>query len=145
MANKKRKIATNKKDIQVILFETLAQIKILLYLIIFGFLSGILFDICYLISFLCNDNKIVKSILQFVTTTLCFLVLFVINNKLNYGIFRIYIFIIFFAFLFLERVTLGKIFAKTRNWCYTTFVKIVKSAKEKFNGKRKEKTKNNDN
>ena len=129
----------------MILFETLAQIKILLYLITFGFLSGMLFDICYLVSFLCNNNKTVKSILQFVTTVVCFFVLFLINNKLNYGIFRVYIFVVFFLFLFLERITLGKIFAKTQNWCYTTFVKLVKFAKEKINGKRKEKTKNNDN
>ncbi len=129
----------------MIFFETLAQPRILLYLITFGFLSRMLFDICYLVSFLCNDNKIVKSILQFVTTTLCFFVLFVINSTLNYGVFRVYIFVVFFAFLFLERITLGKLFAKTRNWCYTIFVKFVKFAKEKINGKRKEKTKNNDN
>ena len=129
----------------MILFETLSQPKILLCLATFGFLSGVIFDICYLVSFLCNDNKIVKGILQFLSTVLCFFILFLINNALNYGLFRVYIFVVFFLFLLCERITLGKLFAKTRNWCYTQFRKFTNFAKEKFYGKRKEKTKNNDN
>ncbi len=129
----------------MIIFETLNEPKIFLFLIIFGFLCGFLFDICYLITFLCNENKIVKNILQFFATIICFFIVFLINLKLNYGVFRVYILISFFFAIFLERITLGKLFAKTRNWCYTHFKKLVNFAKEKLNGKRKEKIKNNDN
>ena len=129
----------------MIIFETLNEPKIFLFLIIFGFLCGFLFDICYLITFLCNENKIVKNILQFFATIICFFIVFLINLKLNYGVFRAYIFISFFFAIFLERITLGKLFAKTRNWCYTHFKKLVNLTKEKINGKRKEKVKNNDN
>ena len=129
----------------MIIFETLNEPKIFLFLIIFGFLCGFLFDICYLITFLCNENKIVNNILQFFATIICFFIVFLINLKLNYGVFRAYIFISFFFAIFLERITLGKLFAKTRNWCYTHFKKLVNLTKEKINGKRKEKVKNNDN
>ena len=129
----------------MILFETLNEPKIFLYLIIFGFFSGFFFDICYLITFLCNKNKIVKGILQTFATICCFFILFLINLKLNYGVFRIYIFIVFFLSVFVERITLGKLIAKTQNWCYNVFRKFVNFTKEKLNGKRKEKTKNNDN
>lgn len=129
----------------MIIFETLNEPKIFLFLIIFGFLCGFLFDICYLITFLCNENKIVKNILQFFATIICFFIVFLINLKLNYGVFRAYIFISFFFAIFLERITLGKLFAKTRNWCYTHFKKLINLTKEKINGKRKEKVKNNDN
>lgn len=129
----------------MIIFETLNEPKIFLFLIIFGFLCGFLFDICYLITFLCNENKIVKNILQFFATIICFFIVFLINLKLNYGVFRAYIFISFFFAIFLERITFGKLFAKTRNWCYTHFKKLVNLTKEKINGKRKEKVKNNDN
>ena len=129
----------------MIIFETLNEPKIFLFLIIFGFLCGFLFDICYLITFLCNENKIVTNILQFLATIICFFIVFLINLKLNYGVFRAYILISFFFAIFLERITLGKLFAKTRNWCYTHFKKLVNLTKEKINGKRKEKVKNNDN
>ncbi len=129
----------------MIIFETLNEPKIFFILIIFGFLCGFLFDISYLITFLCNENKIIKNTLQFFSTIICFIVIFLINLKFNYGVFRAYIFISFFFALFLERISLGKLFAKTKNWCYNLFKKFVNFAKEKLNGKRKEKIKNNDN
>ena len=91
-----------------------------------GFLSGLLFDICYLVTFLCNNNKIVKNIFECVTTLCSFVVLFLINLYTNYGQFRVYIFIVFFLSLLLQRVTLGKIIAKTKNACYNAFTKLVK-------------------
>lgn len=129
----------------MILFETLNQPYIFMWLILSGFLCGILFDIAYIISFLCNNNKIAKNILQAVATVLCFFVLFIINLKINYGQIRIYVFAVFFICLFIERITLGKIIAKTRDWCYNVFKKFTKLlikglTKVKRNGKQKQKT-----
>lgn len=122
----------------MILYETLNQPTILLYLIIFGFLSGLFFDFANIISFLCNKNKVITNILLFFSTIFSFFTLFVLNSKINYGQFRFYIFAIFFLFLFIERITLGKCIAKTQTWCYNTFEKFIKALKQK-NGKRKNK------
>lgn len=125
----------------MILFETLSQPYILLCLIVFGILSGFIFDICNIISFLCNNNKIVKNITQCLGTILCFFVLFIVNLKTNYGQFRLYIFLIYFLFVFIERITIGKLIAKTNIWCYTTFKKITNKLTK---GKKwKKKTKEN--
>lgn len=109
----------------MILFETLNQPTILLNIILSGILCGLFFDICYIIVFLCNNNRITKNILEFLTTFFSFLVLFFVNQKLNYGQMRIYVFIFFVASLLIERITLGKVIAKTQNWCYTQFRKLV--------------------
>ena len=111
----------------MILFETLNQPHIMFWLALGGFVSGFVFDICYLIAFLCNNNKITKNILQCIATVICFLVLFLINLKTNFGQFRVYIFVVFFLSLFLQRITLGKIIAKTQNICYNTFKKFTKA------------------
>lgn len=124
----------------MILYETLNQPIILLYLIILGFLSGLFFDFAYIISFLCNKNKLITNILLFFSTLLSFFTLFMLNLKINYGQFRVFIFIVFFLFLFLERISLGKVIAKTQIWCYTTFTKVVNKIKNiGKNGKRKNK------
>ena len=125
----------------MILFETLNQPNILLFLVIFGFLSGFLFDFAYIISFLCNNNKIVENIVQFFAIFFSFLILFFVNLKTNYGQFRVYIFVVFFLFLSIQRITVGKLIAKSKIWCYNTFKKITKTIlKVEENGQRKNKS-----
>ncbi len=123
----------------MILFETLAQPTIIFYVALSGFLSGLCFDVAYIITFLCNQNKIVKNIFEFFATVCSFFVLFVVNQILLYGQFRLYVLLFFVAFLILEQYTLGKLIAKTRNWCYITFRKIsqriLKLCKRKRNSK----------
>ena len=123
----------------MILFETLSQPIIILYVALSGFLSGLLFDIAYIITFLCNQNKIVKNILEFFATIGSFIILFIVNQIFLYGQFRLYVLLFFIVFLILEQYTLGKLIAKTRNWCYITFRKItqriLKLCKRKRNSK----------
>ncbi len=109
----------------MILFETLSQLYILLCLIVFGFISGFVFDVFNTITFLCNNNKVTKNILQCIATILCFFILFLVNLKTNYGQFRLYIFLVYFLFIFVERITIGKVIAKTNIWCYNTFKKFI--------------------
>ena len=109
----------------MILFETLNQPTILLYLIVGGFLCGLLFDLTNFICFLCNNNKIVKNIFQFFATTLSAIILLLINTKQNFGQLRLYVFVFFILFLILERITLGKLIAKSMNVCYTFFRKVI--------------------
>lgn len=126
----------------MILYETLNQPHILFVIIVCGFFCGIFFDLANIISFLCNDNKITKNILLFLATTLCFFVLFFVNQKINYGQFRLYIFVFFFAFLIFERLTLGKLVAKTKMWCYNLFRKFITKVKEKWKHKKQKKNSN---
>ena len=121
----------------MILFETLSQPYIILFVIMSGFLSGLFFDISYIISFLCNDNKIVRNILEFISVVCAFVVLFIVNQIFLYGQFRLYVVTFFVLSLALEQFTLGKLIAKTRNWCYDIFRKfsqrMIKLCKRKRN------------
>ena len=123
----------------MILFETLSQPYIILFVIMSGFLSGLFFDISYIISFLCNDNKIVRNILEFISVVCAFVVLFIVNQIFLYGQFRLYVLTFFVLSLALEQFTLGKLIAKTRNLCYHIFRKfsqrIIKLCKRKRNSK----------
>lgn len=121
----------------MILFETLNQPYILMWLTLSGFLSGIFYDISDILTFLCNNNKIVKNIFSAIATILSFFVLYIVNLLVNYGQFRIYVFVVFFLFLLLEQITLGKVIAKTKDWCYNIFKKITKVITKEKNGKRK--------
>ncbi len=126
----------------MILFETLSQPYILVWLIFSGFCSGFLFDITNTITFLCNNNKVVKNIFQALATISSFLILFFVNLNTNYGQFRIYVLVVFLLFLFLQRLTLGKLIAKTNVWCYTNFRKLTNLlTKVKLNGKQKKQKK----
>ena len=123
----------------MILFETLSQPITIIFVMMFGFMSGLFFDVCYLITFLCNNNKIVKNIMEFVAVVCSFCVLFVQSQIFLNGQFRLYVLIFFVLFLMLEQCTLGKFIAKTRNWCYDIFRKfsqrMIKLCKRKRNSK----------
>lgn len=126
------------------LFETANQPLVLFCCILFGFLSGLIFDLGGLLCFLCKKNKIVQIICDLFSTLLCFFVAFCICYKLNFGQFRLYIPLIFFTFVYLERITLGKLVAKAYLKCYNVFEKIMQKIlkviqKNKKNGTTKEK------
>lgn len=120
----------------MILFETLNQSKIVLFLLIFGFLSGLIFDFNGLIVFLCNKNKIVKNLLLCLSVCLSSFVLLLINITLNYGQLRFYIFALFIGMVILERLTLGKLVALTYDKCYNLFRKVVSYISKKWKTKK---------
>ena len=126
------------------LFETANQPLVLFCCILSGFLSGLIFDLGGLLCFLCKKNKIVQIICDLFSTLLCFFVAFCICYKLNFGQFRLYIPLIFFTFVYLERITLGKLVAKAYLKCYNVFEKTTQKIlkviqKNKKNGTTKEK------
>lgn len=127
----------------MILYETSNQGLMLLSLIFYGFLSGIFFDVMGIISFLCNNNKIIRIIGDFIATCLCFIVAFLICQKLNFGEFRLYIPFVFFAFVGIERLTLGKLVAKTYNTCYNLLTKMSQAFSNHFRKKNNKNGTNN--
>lgn len=108
------------------LYETLSQPKLLLFFLLTGFISGFIFDIGNFIKFLFSNKKISNIILDFIETFLVLFFIFNINLKINYGVIRFFpIFIITFIF-WLERITIGKIVAKTYLKCYSLLIKFTK-------------------
>lgn len=105
-------------------FETTNQALLLFLCVFAGFLSGLIFDINGLFCFLCKNNKIVGIICDIISTFLCFCVAFAICYIFNFGQFRMFIPVIFWIFVYLERISLGKLVAKGYSKCYNAFVKI---------------------
>jgi len=104
------------------LFETLWQPLIALYILVTGFLCGFIFDINNLIWYLCNNNKIVRFFLDLLSITICFIIFFFLIINVSYGEVRFYQIILFLLSLFLQRITLGKLFAYLSKKCYTKLV-----------------------
>lgn len=105
--------------------ETLSQPLIFLMLILFGFSSGIIFDICNFIWKMSKNNKILKHFLDFFGTIIVFLIFFICIFNFNFGELRFYEFLVFFTFFSLERFTIGKLVEKFIELCYNGFVKLV--------------------
>lgn len=118
------------------LYETLSQPIIFLYLCLAGFLTGILFDFCNIILFYIKKNKIIKQILLFFCVFLTLFVFFAVNLKVNYGNFRFYTFFVFFFSLILQRFLVKNFVAKPIVKCYNHI-----NEKRKQRKSRREKTK----
>lgn len=119
------------------LYETLAQPLILFYVLIFGFLSGVIFDFATFLHTLFGSNKVVRFILDFVATFLCFVVLFFVILTFAYGELRLWHILFFVASLLLERATIGKLVAKAISVCYNFFVKILRKIFAVFQKKKR--------
>lgn len=117
------------------LYETLSQPKLLLVFIIFGFLSGFVFDISNFIKVLSKNNKIVNIILDFVSTVINLGLLFLVNLTYNYGEFRAFAIAVYEFGFTIQRFTLGKLLAKLFLWCYNAFVKGISKLKNIFKRK----------
>ena len=123
------------------LYQTTTQPLLCLYLLLLGFASGLIFDVSNYIIFLCKNNKVTKIIFDFLATTIICTILFGFIFLYDYGQMRVYHFLIFFAFLILQRITLGKLIAKFIQVCYNCFTKLFKFVGDKL-CKRKNKTSN---
>ncbi len=116
------------------LYETLSQPSIFLWMSIGGLLSGLLFDFVNILSFLLNNKRVIKQILLFLSTFLLFFNVFFLNLKLNYGQFRLFSILGFGISFCIERFLMSNFLAKPITKCYNTI-------KEKQNARRKTKEK----
>ncbi len=115
------------------LFESLSQPKIFILLFLYGLCSGLIFDFCEFIVFLCNKNKIIKIIFEFFATSISIFIFFIVILKLDYGDLRFYHICSFWGALIIQRITIGKLFEKVFDWCYNSFVKYVNLLIKKLN------------
>lgn len=106
------------------LFQTLNHLSLFFIFLLTGFVSGFIFDIGNFIKFLFANKKIPSIILDFIQTSLSIILLFFVNLKYNFGLFRVFPIIIFCFSFFIERISLGKILAKGRILCYNFIEKL---------------------
>ena len=119
------------------LYETLSQPKVFIFLFLIGFLCGFIFDFFTLFNFFCNKNKITRQLFIFLGTILSFIIFTESNLCINYGDMRFFPFFAFFGAMILQRISLGKILAKFMDKCYNFLCNLGKRFKGKLNGRKK--------
>ena len=112
------------------LYETLSQPLIFLWLSLSGFLSGFLFDFKDIFSHYFKRKKIISQILLFFATFFTFFAYFYVNLKINYGQFRFFTILGFSLSFVIQRFLSKNFLAKYISKCYNKI-------KEKRNGRKK--------
>lgn len=117
------------------LFETLSQPLIALYLICAGFLCGIIFDFNNLICLFAKKDKFLRLFLDILGTLIAFAIFFLLILNISFGEIRFYQIFLFVLAIFLYRITFGKLFVKLIEKCYIKLDvfknKLIKFLKKK--------------
>lgn len=100
------------------LYETLSQSSIFLYLTLGGFFSGFFLDIKNILHLIFKKNKIFSHIFDFFAVIFVLFLFYLINLKINYGEIRLFSIISFFLSLLIERFFSINILAKPIVKCY---------------------------
>ena len=118
------------------LYETLSQPQIVLFVVLFGFLSGIIFDLQKLFK-KSIKNRFFDFFSSFFCVFLTILIYFFVNLKLNYGEFRFYILLMFFLSLAFERLFIGNLLENLLRKWYNKLTEKMKKGYENKIRKRK--------
>ena len=118
------------------LYETLSQPQIVLFVVLFGFLSGIIFDLQKLFK-KSIKNRFFDFFSSFFCVFLTILIYFFVNLKLNYGEFRFYILLMFFLSLAFERLFIGNLLENLLRKWYNKLTEKIKKGYENKIRKRK--------
>ena len=94
------------------LYPTSNQPLMLLVIFVAGLFCGLLFDVFSAITNCLKNDKSVRHFFDFFTVIISFCLLFLLNLKLNFGQFRIYLLIVFIFALLLERAISKLLFGK---------------------------------
>ena len=105
------------------LFPTLNQPLVLLFIFMAGLLSGLIFDFAKILTYICSKDKFSKHIFEFFATIFSFGLVFLLNLKFNLGQFRIYILAVFFASFALEKIFSKFLWTKFLLKWYTSITK----------------------
>lgn len=115
------------------MLDTYPQIILALIFLGIGIGIGVVIGTMKLLSILCNNNAFVKGILDClacIVTTITYLYLV---NAVNWGEHRLFIILAYIVGIFIERKTLGKLFAKLYYKLYTIIaIRINKLSKTKL-------------
>ena len=106
------------------LYETLSHPTLALIFLLVGIVGGLIFDVGNFIKFLFANKKIPAIIIDFIQTCVCLFIIFIVNVKVNYGIIRLFPYLLFLTSFFIERITIGKVIAKFYLKCYNLLTKL---------------------
>ncbi len=106
--------------------ETLNQPTLLVIFLLLGLVGGLIFDLGNFVKFLFLNKKIPCVILDFLETSACLGLLFLVNLKFNFGSIRFFPLVCFLFSFVVERFTLGKLIAKIYLSCYNLLKKLNK-------------------
>ena len=109
----------------MILYESLSQPLNFLVVFLIGIAGGFIFDIFKYFTFLCNKNKVMEKIFDFISVILCGGVFFVLCLKINYGELRFYLILGFILGILMQRFTIGIFIAKISSSCYNKIRQIL--------------------
>ena len=113
----------------------MSEYLITLIIFSFGLAAGALYGIFKLILIIFKNNKVAFNVLDFVFVLIFGAVLFFALNYYNMGQFRFYLFAFYVFGFILERVTLGKLFAKLYVMMYNNIIKLCRLFKTSKAGK----------
>lgn len=113
------------------LYPTLNQPLVILCLLFGGLLGGLIFDAGRVLAMLSGNDKYSKHIFDFVATILNFGLLFLINLKLNFGQFRLYVPIVFLSTFAFERFISKKLWTKLLEKWYSSIQRRKSARKTK--------------
>lgn len=135
MRKKRTKHLLSKGFSSDMLFESLSQPMIFLWLTVGGLVGGFVFDLKNIFLSFFHKNKILSQILLFFAVFAALFLCFFLNLKTNYGEFRVFPIFAFALSFAIERFFAQNFLAKPLAKCYNKL-------KEKTNERRARKTKN---
>ena len=119
------------------LYETLSQPNIIIFISLSGLISGLIFDLKNIVLFLFGNGKILNEILLGLCSFLTLQILYFSNLYINFGEIRFYIILVFFVSFFFQRFLSKKFIAKLIKRCYTYIENIKLRTKDKSDENKK--------
>ena len=100
------------------LYETLSQPHIFLFMFLGGFCSGFLFDLKLILLLKIKKKRVLSEILTFFATFLTLFLCFLLNLRFNYGEFRLFSLLAFAISFSIERFISQNFVANLTVKCY---------------------------
>lgn len=100
------------------------QLEHALILFLFGILAGIIYSLFHP-NIAIFKNKIFIIVSDTITTIISGTLLILATNIVNFGIYRLYLIISFMIGYYIERKTIGKMFAKINCFVYNLLSKVI--------------------
>lgn len=113
------------------LYPTLNQPFVVFVLIISGALSALTIEILSILSFLSGKDKFTKNLFDFFKSIIFFAIVFFTNLIYNFGQFRIYVILVYFASFVLFQFLLKLLWTKCIKKCYNNFIERWKTKRKK--------------
>ena len=104
------------------------QLKDFSTMILFGFLLGMIYGILNIANII-KQRQLLQILTDMLFSVIAITLLIILINKINLGEFRLYLFTGYIIGIIIERITLGKLFAKGYKNIYNHIVNILKRLK----------------